>query len=524
MKIVTAAQMREADRRTIEEFGLPSPVLMECAGRGVVTEMCRRYGERAPGPVVVLCGKGNNGGDGLVVARHLLERGWAVTTIVLAAADTLHGDARLNFTLLSRLGATIHCVEDETALSALFATLPPPRLIVDALLGTGLNAPPAPLYAGAITWINRSAAVVVAVDIPSGLAADSGRILDCAVAAELTVTFAAVKVGHVVQPGVELCGELVVVDIGIPRYILEDEAGGILLEGAEVAPLLPVRASDGHKGTYGHLLILAGATGKTGAAALAAAGGLRAGAGLVTVAAPRSAQAVLAVKLTEAMTEPLAEENGGLAPTALAEVQALTQGKSALALGPGLGAGGATRVVVRALIATASLPLVVDADALNALVGDLEPLLRRPCGTTVITPHPGEMARLTGRTVAAVQAERITVARDFAETFGVVVVLKGARTVIAAPDGGIWINPTGHAGMGSGGTGDVLTGVIGALLAQGLPPAAAAAAGVWLHGRAGDRLRPRFGDAGLLAGDLLDEIPAARRELHSEGDAHAKGC
>lgn len=513
MKLLTAAGMREADRRTIEEFGLPGRVLMECAGRGVVEALVRRYGDVMPGPVAVLCGKGNNGGDGLVAARHLLERGWQVDTLVLAAPESLRGDVAANYELLLRAGGVPRHLPDEAVVATTLTALRRPRLIVDALLGTGLDAAPAPHLAAAIGWIRDAAVPVVAVDLPSGLDSDSGRPPGAVVRAELTVTFAAAKLGQVLNPGVDACGELVVVDIGIPGRILAEEACGVLLDAAEVAALLPARPATGHKGTFGHLLLLAGSEGKSGAAALAAGGALRVGSGLVTVAAPRSAQQILAVKLTEAMTAPLAEDTAGLTPTALTQCRALCGGKSALVVGPGLGEGVGTRAVVRELLATLPLPLVLDADGLNTLAGDTSPLKRRPCGTTILTPHPGEMARLTGLTVAQVQTERVAVARAFAERHGVVVVLKGARTVVAAPDGGFCINPTGHVGMGSGGTGDVLAGMIGGLLAQGLPPVAAAAAGVWLHGAAGDRLRARFGDAGLLAGDLLPEIPAARYEL-----------
>ncbi|MBE0503133.1 MAG: NAD(P)H-hydrate dehydratase [Desulfuromonadales bacterium] len=513
MKILTAEQMREADRRSVVDLGIPGVVLMESAGRAVACEILRRYSHLAPGPVLVLCGKGNNGGDGLVLARTLLQHGWQVTTVLLAAEAAITGDARLHLEILQRLGATLEFAGDLHGVDTLLPLLPVPALIVDALLGTGLSSPVTGHYAAAIDWMNRSPALKVAIDIPSGLDASRGAILGPVLYADLTVTLAAAKLGQVIYPGVTCCGELAVAEIGIPQVVLDELAAGILLEAGDVRDFLPARPAVGHKGTFGHLLLVAGSCGKSGAAVLAASAALRAGAGLVTVATPASQQGTLAVKLTEAMTTSLDEVAGELAGTAFAQIAALWSDKKVLAIGPGLGRSPATVAVVRKVVAECPLPLVIDADALFALADATELLKARPVGTTILTPHPGEMAHLLGISIAEVEADRIATARCFAEAHGVILVLKGARTVIAAPDGGIMINPTGHAGMASGGMGDLLTGIIAALLCQGAPPLAAAAAGVWLHGRSGDRLRPRFGDAGLLARDLLTEIPGARLEI-----------
>ncbi|PKN11227.1 MAG: bifunctional ADP-dependent NAD(P)H-hydrate dehydratase/NAD(P)H-hydrate epimerase [Deltaproteobacteria bacterium HGW-Deltaproteobacteria-4] len=515
MKILTAEQMREADRRTIVDLGIPGVVLMESAGRAVAGEILQRYSQLAPGPVLLLCGKGNNGGDGLVVARTLLQQGWQVTTVLFAAEAAISGDARLYLDILQRLDAPIEYAEDVPGVENLLTRLPVPALIVDALFGTGLSSPVSGHYAAAIDWMNRSPALKVAIDIPSGLDASSGAILGSVLYADLTVTLAAAKLGQVIYPGVTCCGELVVAEIGIPQAVLDEIAAGILLEAGDVRGFLPARPEVGHKGTFGHLLLVAGSCGKSGAAALAARAALRAGAGLVTVATPASQQATLAVKLTEAMISPLDEVAGELAETSFPQIARLWQDKKVLAIGPGLGRSIATVALVQKVIKDCPLPLVIDADALFALAGSTELLMARPVGTTILTPHPGEMAHLLGISVADVESDRVGMARRFAETHGVILVLKGARTVIAAPDGGIMINPTGHAGMASGGMGDLLTGIIAALLCQGAPPLAAAAAAVWLHGRCGDRLRPRFGDAGLLASDLLVEIPGARCEIIS---------
>jgi NAD(P)H-hydrate epimerase len=515
MKILTAEQMREADRRSIVDLGIPGVVLMESAGRAVVSEILRRYSHLAPGPVLAFCGKGNNGGDGLVVARTLLQNGWQVTTVLLAAEKAILGDARLYLDILQRLGASIEYAGDLLGVETLLPRLPVPALIVDALFGTGLSSPVSGHYAAAIDWMNRSMAPKVAIDIPSGLDATSGAISGSALYADLTVALAAAKLGQVIYPGVTCCGELVVAEIGIPQAVLDELAAGIVLETGDVRGFLPARPAAGHKGTFGHLLLVAGSCGKSGAAVLAASAALRAGAGLVTVASPAAQQGILAAKLTEAMTAPLDEADGDLAATAFAQIVALWQGKQVLAIGPGLGRSPATVAVVRKVVTECPLPLVLDADALFALADATELLQARPVGTTILTPHPGEMAHLLGISIAEVEADRIATARCFAEKYGVILVLKGARTVISAPDGGIMVNPTGHAGMATGGMGDLLTGIIAALLCQGAPPLAAAAAGVWLHGRSGDRLRPRFGDAGLLARDLLTEIPGARYEILS---------
>jgi NAD(P)H-hydrate epimerase len=362
--------------------------------------------------------------------------------------------------------------------------------------------------------MNEQPAPTAAVDIPSGLDATTGRILGCCVQADLTVTFALPKIGHVVYPGVDQVGALKTVDIGIPPFLLEAQAPAqILVDGECARRLLPSRPSDGHKGTFGHLLIIGGSTGKSGAVALAAESAVRSGAGLVTAAVPAGIHDILEVKLTEPMTVPLPEIDGALRLEALDALIAAWRDKQALAIGPGLGQNEQAQQLVRHLVRDCDLPLVIDADGLNALAGHLEGLSSRRPGTTVITPHPGEMARLAQISVEKVQHDRLSVARDFAHRHGVVVLLKGARTVIAAPEGTVWINASGNPGMASGGMGDVLTGVVGALLAQGMPAAEAAVLAAYLHGAAADRLACREGCAGLAAGEVAGELAAARYDL-----------
>ncbi|HEY7747013.1 MAG TPA: NAD(P)H-hydrate dehydratase, partial [Desulfuromonadales bacterium] len=467
-----------------------------------------------PGPVLILAGKGNNGGDGYVIARHLLGRGWRVRTVVLTDEARVSGDAAINLRALQSSAGELAFAPDDGRLSRALRENRDTRLVVDALFGTGLTSEVAGHYATAVDWVNAAGLPVLAVDIPSGIDATSGRILGRAVRADLTVTFALPKLGHALHPGADLCGDLEVVDIGIPAPLLNKARDRhLLVDAAAAHPLLPARPATGHKGTFGHLLVVAGSTGKAGAAAMTAEGGLRSGAGLVTVACPASVQAALAIKLTEAMTEPLAEVDGALSLQALAALQQFSEGKSALALGPGLGQHEETFALVRRLLRESPLPLVLDADGLNAVAEHPALLRERPPGSTVLTPHPGEMARLTGKSVAEVEADRVDVARKFARRHRVVLVLKGARTVTALPDGRVRLNGSGNPGLASGGMGDVLTGLIGGLLAQGLSPADAAVLGVYLHGRAADRLQKIMGNAGMIAGDLLRELPATRKEL-----------
>ncbi|TLM66410.1 MAG: NAD(P)H-hydrate dehydratase [Deltaproteobacteria bacterium] len=517
MRVLTAAAMQELDRRTILEAGIPGAVLMENAGSGVAEVVAQRYAVLHPGPVLVLCGRGNNGGDGFVIARHLRAAGWQVRLVLLAERAAVAGDAAGMLDRFVQAGGEVVEAPDAARLEPVLAAAAGSRLCIDALLGTGFARPPEGVMAAAIAWLNGQPAPVVAVDLPSGVDASSGCIPGVAVRAALTVTFACPKVGLVSYPGAGLAGDLVTVPIGIPAPVAAAAPDEFLLVDADEArALLPPRPADGHKGTFGHLLVVAGSTGKSGAAVMASAAGLRGGAGLVTLACPAGMQAVAAAHLVEVMTAPLPEVAGALSLQAMEELLALSDGKQAVAIGPGLGLNDETAALVRRFLKETPLPVVVDADALNALAAHPEVFACRRGRATVLTPHPGEMARLCGRSVAGIQADRVAAAREFAAAHGVVLVLKGARTVTACPDGRVRINGSGHPGMASGGMGDILTGLIGGLLAQGMTPEAAAALGVYLHGLAGDRLRPLYGDAGLLATDLLRELPIARHSLLKE--------
>jgi NAD(P)H-hydrate epimerase len=490
---------------------------MENAGGGVAEEIMRRFTSTASQCALILAGKGNNGGDGYVVARHLLNNGWDVHTLILAERGTVKGDAAVNLSALENCGGTVVFVPDGNSLQTSLAETAKFTVLVDALFGTGLTKPVQGFNLHAIEWLNQQPAPVVAVDIPSGIDASTGRVTGVVVNATLTVSFAFPKVGQVSYPGAGHVGELVIVDIGIPEHVAGQVLTDCLLMGAEEGrSLLPERSQDGHKGTFGHLLVVAGSTGKCGAAVMAAESGLRGGAGLVTLACPQSVQPTIASRLTEVMTVPLADYQGEVCLQALDALQALAVGKQAIAIGPGIGLGDEASGLALRLVKDFTLPMVIDADGLNAICGQMDVLERQGERQIVLTPHPGEMARLTGLPIAEIQADRFVVARDFAARHRVVLVLKGARTLIASPDGRVHVNNSGHAGLASGGMGDVLTGLIGSLLAQGLTAFDAATLGVYLHGLAADRLLTTFGDAGLLATDVMREIPAARQALAKE--------
>jgi NAD(P)H-hydrate epimerase len=502
-RALTSEQTRELERHAGARFGMSEALLMENAGGAVAEEALRLAG--AAGRFLVLCGRGNNGGDGLVAARKLAARGRAVHVEVVGGQEGVKGEVQRNLLALQVAGAA-------AAPRAIPPDFPagPGDVVVDALFGTGLNRAPAGAYAEAIgriaAWRARGAAVL-AVDLPSGLNADTGQAFDPCVQADATVTFGHLKVGQVVEPGAWRCGELKVADIGLPA---PEAAGGLagpavtLLEEQDVTARLRPRRADSHKGTYGHVLVVAGSQGKTGAAALAAQGALRAGAGLVTVATRPDALAPVMAHAPELMGVELAGE-GALGPADARAVLQAAEGKQAVALGPGIPRGEETSGFLRALLAELPAPCVLDADGLNALAGNLD-ALKGARAPVVLTPHPGEMARLAGTSTREVQADRISAARRLAMAQGCVVVLKGARTLIALKDGTVYVNPAGNPGMATGGSGDVLTGVVGGLLAQGLSEVDAALVGTYTHGLAGDLASRRTGQMGLVASDLLEGL------------------
>jgi hydroxyethylthiazole kinase-like uncharacterized protein yjeF len=514
MRILNAAQMREADRFTIEDIGISSLVLMENAGRQVVAAMEAAYESALDGRVAVLCGRGNNGGDGYVVARTLAQRGIDATVFVVGAVADVRGDARANLDILGRLAVPVVEVGDEQAWELHFSEIARCTLIVDALFGTGLRSPLAGMLETVVADVNGSGIPVVAIDLPSGLSADTPRPIGAAIDAAMTVALAAPKLPLVLPPGEALAGDVVIADIGIPEEVIDGVDGPQieLLTPGGLRHLVEPRVAESHKVDFGRVVIAAGAPGRTGAAYLAAMGALRSGAGLVTVAAPASARAVVASMAPEFTTEALPEDAGGdLAPGSAEHV--LAGRYDVLACGPGLGTGPGAAAFVRALVERGTSPLVLDADALTVLAGAPEVLSGREERPVIITPHPGEMARLAGVSTEDVQAKRLDIAGEFATRRHLYVVLKGHRTIVATPEGRLFINPSGNPGMATGGTGDVLTGVLSAWLAQLLDAEAACTLAVFLHGAAGDLAEAAHGQTALVASDLLLQLGPALRRL-----------
>lgn len=518
LPVFTAEEMRRLDRRAIDGLGIAGATLMERAGAGAAREIRAAFAPLRGKRVVVVAGKGNNGGDGFVVARHLRRAGAAVRVFLVGGLGEVGGDARAMLGRLERgRGPRVREVRGDEGLSEIERALARADLVVDALLGTGLSGPAQGRVAGAIALINASDRPVVSLDLPSGLSSDGGRLLGPTVTAALTLTFAGLKRGLLLYPGAAHAGRVRVVPLGIPQAEAVRHASAFLLEAGDVQPLFPPRPADAHKGSFGHLLVVAGSVGKTGAAQMAGRAALRSGAGLVTIACPLSQQPVIAALGMETMTEPLAETaSQSLALKARERLLELAARVEALALGPGLSLDPETQALARELVQEVRRPMVVDADGLSALAGHLDLLARAPA-PRCLTPHPGEMARMLGTTVAEVQADRIEVVRAFCRRHRAYVALKGARTVVGEPGGKIFLNPTGNPGMASGGAGDVLTGMIGAFLARGMEPLQALQAGVYLHGLAGDLARDDKGEEGLVAGDILEAVPAAIRRVRSGG-------
>ncbi|WNG46668.1 NAD(P)H-hydrate dehydratase [Archangium minus] len=495
-RVLTAARMRAADQAAESRFGMPSPLLMENAGR-YLADAARELG--TPGArYVVVCGPGNNGGDGLVAARFLHAHGLRVTLVLVGDRAKLTPESKRNLHAL-----TPYRMEPQS-----LGTVGEARagdVVVDALFGTGLTRAPAGEFAEAIQHMRRWRAAgvkVVAADIPSGLHTDTGEPFEPCVEADLTVTFGFVKQGQVLEPGATLCGELRCVDIGIPPEAVEAREGAevFLVEESDARGAIAPRRSDTHKGSYGHVLVVAGSHGKSGAAAMSALGALRGGAGLVTVATRSEVVESVLGHTPEVMGWPL-ENRGPLGMADLEPLLAAADKKDVLVVGPGIPRGEETVKLLGTLLSRVEAPAVLDADALNAVATDLE-VLRRAKGPLVLTPHPGEMSRLTGVPTKDLQKARVEVARDFARTHGVTLVLKGARTLVAHHDGSVYVNPTGNPGMATGGMGDVLSGLLGALLGQGLKLPEAAWTAVYAHGLSGDLMVARRGRLGLIATDV----------------------
>lgn len=518
MLLVTAEQMQDMDRETIKSFGIPGLVLMENAGRGAFDFFNQIFSPTPNSHIGVIAGRGNNGGDGFVMARYIMEKNIPVTVYLLASKDRVGGDAKINMDLFIRLckktdiGKLIE-LPDEKTFGLHQSKLINHNLYIDAVLGTGLNSDVRGFYKTAIELMNTLPQPVFSVDIPSGLNSDTGKPMGIAVKAEATATFAFAKIGHILFPGNRYSGQLKIIDIGIPKYIAQEKQIPLsLIQAEDVARLFPGRSFISHKGSYGHLLVIAGSPGKTGAAALCANAAMRCGTGLVTLGVAEQINQQLEPMVTEPMTHPLpCSKSGMLTMDSFDSIVNLAQGRQAMALGPGIGTGKDTEELVCNLIKSLNIPIVIDADALNCLTSNLS-ILKKKKAPVVLTPHPGEMSRLCGFSTDEIQADRLNISTQFAKDHDVTMVLKGAQTVISFPDGNSAVCPTGNPGMASGGMGDVLTGMIAGFCAQGMTPENASIAGTYIHGLCGDDLATESGQFGYLASDMVTQIPNTIRQ------------
>lgn len=514
MKVANCSQMKNIDRTAIDEIGIPGIVLMENAALKVVEEIKGTLGEIGYKSIVIFCGKGNNGGDGFAIARHLRNMGANVLVILLADENEIKGDALINFKIIRQLSIKIAQVYNRTALEEIAASLYMCDLVVDAIFGTGIKGKITGIADDIIQLINFSGRYVISVDIPSGINGDDGRICGICVNADKTVTFVLPKIGLLNFPAADYVGELVIADISIPHSIIQAQNININTIGREdIKALLPLRKNDSNKGDYGKIVVVAGSTGMTGAAALAATAALRSGSGLVTVGIPKSLNMLMEVKLTEAMSLPLEDDGKGvLSQSCTSQILEKMCKTDVLVFGPGLTNEPSVSDILADILKKADIPIIIDADGINALAKNINILKECNC-PVVITPHPGEMSRLTGLDIRHIQSDRIEVAQKFAQEWQVTVVLKGARTIIACPTGETFINTTGNPGMATGGTGDVLSGLIASLIGQGLDINRAAMMGVYIHGFAADLEVGQKGQHGLIATDIVEALPMAFYEL-----------
>ncbi len=528
MRILSAAELREVDQLTTERFHVPGLTLMENAGRGVAAECRARFPDLASTQILIVCGKGNNGGDGLVTARHLIQRGASPHVVLLAPYDQVHGDARVNLDALIQMGVRPTTATSGDDWSAFASSVPTPSCVIDAVLGTGATKPVQGFLAQVIEDIRRrfSQAFVISVDLPSGLNADSNEVAGPAIRADATVTMTAPKICLALPPAAELAGEVKIASIGSPEALVEEKSAQKLSwsTATDFPFLMRARPVGANKGAFGHCLIIAGSAGKSGAAALAGKAALRSGAGLVTVATSAGAQPLVAQSLPELMTIPLTETQSGAIDFTAFDYGAMdtaVHGKSVIAMGPGLSQEQSTQDFVRRVVKEYRAPMVIDADGLNAFVEHLDLLDGRE-RVLVLTPHPGEFARLIRSSAPVIQSARRDFAREFSSRHHVILVLKGFRTLVATPDGEVQVCPTGNPGMAKGGSGDVLTGMIAAFLSQfsAAPPDRAVAAAVFLHGRAGDYARDRFGEIAMLPGDLIECLPQVFADFVRPSSSH----
>lgn len=512
MRLAMNHQMQQIDRKAIDEYGIPSIVLMENAGKVVVDEILKMRDQYQK--VVIVCGPGNNGGDGFVIARHLYNLGVTVKVFVVGEISELNHDAMLNYSILKKLEFKIDEINDDTSMLAFERFLRPGNLIVDAIFGTGMSREVGGIYLRVIEAINEMAHQVLSVDLPSGIDGNTGHVLGTAIEADKTVALVIPKVGNILFPGSDYNGEVIIKGIGVPDVIIERV--GIkynLITEDIIAPLVPHRKRNSHKGDYGKGQIVAGSIGMAGAAILACRAALRSGMGLLKLYIPESLNTLITTSIPEVITVPLSEVRRGV--IGITNFQRIIEDccwPDVIAIGPGCGVNAEISELIKRLLNESEVPLVIDADGINALSKSLHWLENKKC-PVVLTPHVGEMSRLTGLSAEEINGDPIGTAIRFSKQWKTVTVLKGARSVVATPEGEVFVNTNGNSGMATAGSGDVLTGVITSMIAQGLDPVGASVLGVYLHGRAGDIMVAERGEHGLLAGDLVLGLTKAIREL-----------
>lgn len=507
MKVADAAQMRKIDRDAESLYGIPKIILMENAGIKLYRHIIEKCGDEKR--VCIICGKGNNGGDCYVAARHLYSQNHNITIFSTAEEQDLKGDALVNYRIAKNMGIDIKSAAGHQGLEEFAASVQNCDILVDGLIGTGIRGELTGIYREIVDVINKYAAYVISVDIPSGVDSDTGRIMGVCVKADVTVTFALPKIGLYTYPGAGCAGQVIAEDISIPLELVYNQDINInLIEQDDVSKLFPERSKDTNKGIFGRALIIGGSKDMMGAAAMCTMSALRCGAGLVETAVPSCIQERVSSAAVEAMVHGLDDKDGRFLFSCADKIMEMLSRSTSFAFGPGISLGEDLYKLLQWVIEETQVPGVIDADGLNLLSQNVE-LLRKAKSSMVLTPHPGEMARLLGRDTAYVQSNRIGCAREFSTKYGVVLVLKGASTVIASPDGQVFINPTGNPGMAKGGSGDVLTGMIVSLIAQGFKPLDAAKAGVFLHGLAGDMADRNMGEYAMNAGDIIEYISAA---------------
>lgn len=515
MKLVTGQEMKSLDQQVIDYYGVPGVVLMENAGLCAV-EAIQDFlqGELCSKRILIFAGKGNNGGDGFVIARHLVNAGADVKVYLICRPEDLQGDALVNYNILQRMQVKTYLLLSAKDLQRADIALSYADLAVDAIFGTGFRGTVSGMAADLIDLLNKSKTPVLSVDIPSGLEADTGQIHGPCVKAELTVTFGFLKLGLCQEKAIPYVGRLWLGDISFPRKLYDDYAATKYLISRDlVSSWLPERDSNGHKGTFGHVLVIGGSEGMTGAVTLASTAALRSGAGMATAAVPKSLNQIMEIKTTEVMTKPLPEtDDRTVSLEALPVLHTLAAKAEAVVIGPGMSRNPNTLNLVKEFLLKLNKPVVVDADGLTALSGP-DDFIPRLSGPVILTPHPGEMARLTGLSIGEVQQDRLNIASACAQKWKATVVLKGAKTVVASAEGLLYLNASGNSGMGTAGSGDVLAGMLGGLLAQGMGPLQASVCAVFLHGVAGDEGVKRLGKMALTAGDLLDYLPRVLREM-----------